>query len=292
MSKIIMAEGAAPDTPSTGKGAIFIDSSGRLSLKDDDGNTDTMAVLATNQTFTAAQSLIPTDVAVVPLTINMPASTSARAMRADYNSTESFRLQAQAAISQLFLLSRDMGNNVPGAVVQAGRNTSGGAVGPAAGTIQYITAAGNSRFTWVDAAGDVRVHSAAPTGSTGAPTVSDTAGVVIGTQSSWIKRKENLQKLQNNSELLDEVLQAELYSYQLKEDSQQNADGSKPVYKGLVITEADREANAWFANNLGPQQTPVLNERNLFGYLIGSIQAQQTQIEELRKEIAELKARF
>jgi len=291
MSKIIMAEGAAPNTPSTGKAAIFIDSTGRLSLKDDDGNTDTMAVLATNQTFTAAQSLIPTDVAVVPLTINMPASTSSRALRIDYNSTEAFRFQAQAALAQFFILSRDLGNNAPGAVVQTGRNTSGGAVGPAAGTIQYITAAGNSRFTWVDAAGDVRVHSAAPTGSTGAPTVSDTAGTVVGTQTSWIELKENLQKIQNGDEMLEAILRSELYSYQMKEDSQRAADGSKPIYTGLVITEEDRQNNAWFASNLGPQQTPVLNERNLFGYLIGAIQAQQTQIEALRQRLMQLEAK-
>lgn len=57
MSQLIMAEGAAPSTPSTGKASIFIDTSGRLALKDDDGNTDIHAALATAQTFTAGQTL-------------------------------------------------------------------------------------------------------------------------------------------------------------------------------------------------------------------------------------------
>jgi hypothetical protein len=57
MSQLIMAEGAAPSTPSTGKASIFIDTNGRLALKDDDGNTDIHAALGTAQTFTAGQTL-------------------------------------------------------------------------------------------------------------------------------------------------------------------------------------------------------------------------------------------
>lgn len=38
MAKILLAEGAEPDTPSAGKIAIFASSSGTLCWKDDQGN--------------------------------------------------------------------------------------------------------------------------------------------------------------------------------------------------------------------------------------------------------------
>jgi hypothetical protein len=73
MSQLIMAEGAAPSTPSTGKATIHIDANGNLCKTDDAGNTMTLAcagdftltipatgtaaLLGTAQTFTAAQTL-------------------------------------------------------------------------------------------------------------------------------------------------------------------------------------------------------------------------------------------
>jgi hypothetical protein len=57
----------------------------------------------------------------------------------------------------------------------------------------------------------------------------------------------------------------------------------------LVIRDEDR--GAWFAENDGEGQIPALNERNLFGYLIAAMQAQQGQIEELKAKVAELEKR-
>lgn len=72
MSQLIMAEGANPSTPSTGKAIIHIDASGNLCKTDDTGNTmvlacagdftltipatGTVALLGTAQTYTAAKT--------------------------------------------------------------------------------------------------------------------------------------------------------------------------------------------------------------------------------------------
>lgn len=85
--------------------------------------------------------------------------------------------------------------------------------------------------------------------------------------------------------MLDAVLGVDLYSYQMRQGSSRDMDGSDRTYYGLVITEKDRLERAWFADNLEEQQVPSLNERNLFGYLIGAIQAQQNRIEQLEQKI-------
>lgn len=73
MAYLIMAEGAAPSTPSSGKATVFIDTSGNLCKLDDAGNlmtlvaagdytltipaTGTVALLGAAQTFTGAPSI-------------------------------------------------------------------------------------------------------------------------------------------------------------------------------------------------------------------------------------------
>jgi hypothetical protein len=288
MSKLIMAEGAAPDTPSSGKAAIYINTSGRLALKDDDGNVDVHAALDTANAFTRGQTITPTSTSVDGLEINMPTSTSARALDILYNASTAMTVQSVATANVINMVSRDHGNDVAGSLIQSGRNSSAGTEGPAAGTLAAVRAGSGARYIWPDASSDWRTHTAQPTGSSGTPTVSDTAGTVVGTQTSHASLKENITEHEDLAELLEAVLAVKLYDYQMKEDGQRRADDSKQTYTGIVITDADRANNAWFANNLGRQQIPVLNERNLFGYLIGAIQAQQQQIQALQETLARL----
>lgn len=290
MSQLIMAEGAAPSTPSTGKAAVFIDTNGRLALKDDEGNTDVHAALGTDQTFTETNIFAPTGTASGDraIYIQMPASATANALRVDYDGTNALSATQAAAQSILAVNGRNLGNNVAGPTVLISRNTNAGAEGGAAGTIQQAQGDGTVRFLWPDATGDLRIHTAAPTGSSGAPTVSDTAGTVVGDQTSHVYLKENIAEHADRDGLLAAVLAVKLYDYQMIEDSRRRSDDSRQTYTGLVITDEDRQNNAWFANNLGRQQVPVLNERNLFGYLIGAIQAQQQQIQALQEAVARL----
>uniref|UniRef100_A0A6M3J892 Putative structural protein n=1 Tax=viral metagenome TaxID=1070528 RepID=A0A6M3J892_9ZZZZ len=67
---------------------------------------------------------------------------------------------------------------IVGPRIGVGRNSSGNG---AAGTVSFTDKAGNVFYLWVDATGDLRIHSAAPTED--GTTVSDTAGTVVGAQS-------------------------------------------------------------------------------------------------------------
>jgi hypothetical protein len=65
----------------------------------------------------------------------------------------------------------DIGNDVPGRCILVGRNTHVADEGPAPGSVELEAADGVSLFLWADDEGDVRVHTAKATGSTGTPTV-------------------------------------------------------------------------------------------------------------------------
>lgn len=67
---------------------------------------------------------------------------------------------------------------VPGGRLGAGRNTSGNG---AAAHVLLEAKGGTAYYLWVDATGDLRIHTAAPTED--GTTVSDTAGTVVGSQS-------------------------------------------------------------------------------------------------------------
>lgn len=285
----ILEETNVPATPSEGNTLYStVATPSLLRVKDDAGNVYTLSFLEKAQTFTVAQVIAPTATNADALKLNMPASTTGRALEVNYNATLAARIVAVAAATQFQADTRDMGNNAAGCLIQSGRNSSAGAEGGAAGTLSSVRAGGGSRFIWADAASDWRTHTAQPTGSSGSPTVADNAGTVVGTQTSWYAEKENIEEHETRDDLLTAVLAAKLYDYQMIADDQRRSDNSRQTYTGLVITENDKENDAWFANNMGDQQIPVLNERNLFGYLIGAIQAQQAQISQLTQRITEL----
>lgn len=222
MSQLIMSEGAAPSTPSSGKGAIFLDASGNLCEIDDGGRvltlaaagsftltipaTGTVALLATANVFTAGQTFAPSGTGTNAVFVNMPASTTATGIVVQYNSANYIRMLARATLTQIILDPNDFGNNVGGALLSIGRNTNGGTEGPAAGALGITQASGTARRIWPDASGDLRIHTAAPTGSSGSPTTSDTAGTVIGTQTSMADAKHITDELSPLSEVKERIL--------------------------------------------------------------------------------------
>lgn len=149
---------------------------------------------------------------------------------------------------------------------------------PAAGFLYMAARTGTAGAIWIDNAGVVRINTGAlPTNA------NDVSGSAIGAQTSYVGIKENITEWTDPQQALDAVLACKLFQYHLK------SDATKRQYVGLVIHEEDR--GAWFSENDGENQIPALNERNLFGYLIGAIQAQQAQIDALRAEIEALHAR-
>lgn len=92
-------------------------------------------------------------------------------------------LHSTSAIREFTLFGGNLGNNISGPYVSIGRNTSASTEGGAAGTMRLTNADGIAYMFWVDNNGRLRIHTSAPTGDTGSPTVSDTAGV------SFLKRQ-------------------------------------------------------------------------------------------------------
>lgn len=243
--------------------------------------TGTAALRGAAQSFTATQTFAPSGTGSNAIDINMPASTSSDAIRILYNGTQVGFIRARADNSNITLSARDLGNNIPGPNFVANRNTNAGTEGPSPGTYIMVQANGTSRVIWADNSGLLRIHTAQPTGSTGSPTTNITAGTVVGDQSSWIELKENVEPVEDNDALLERVLALPLFNFQLIDEAP-HSDGGKTQYTGLIITHEDREGKAWFAQNLDdPQAVPALNERSLFGHLIGAIQALNARIEAL-----------
>lgn len=162
-----------------------------------------------------------------------------------------------------------------GPFIVIGRNNNG--TTPAAGFLRMRGKTGNDNDVWVDSSatpGVIRVGNSTTT-------TNDTAGSVVGAQTSWVEFKEDIEVWDEPQQALDAILAARLFHYHLK------GDETKRQYSGLIIHEEDR--GAWYSENDGEHQVPALNERNLFGYLIGAIQAQQAQLLELRAEVERLK---
>lgn len=121
--------------------------------------------------------------------VNTPAGFAVAASEWRYNGTTAARVDVRSDRAIMGLTARDFGNNVNGARLESQRNSNAGAEGPAAGTLNLVSATAANGFVWQDAAGNLRIHSTAPTGSSGTPTTADTAGTVIGTQTSMAAEK-------------------------------------------------------------------------------------------------------
>lgn len=224
-------------------------------------------------------TITPTSTTAVAQVINAVASTSVVTSQWKYNSTDAAYLQTAAGATDFTLQSRDFGNNVAGPQMRILRNTNAGTEGPTAGTLRYLIADNTLTYSlWVDVTGDYRIHTAAPTGSTGSPTVSDTAGVVVGDQTSYEPLKKNITPItpKDRKDALEKVLKTPLYNFEIKKDPR-----STP-HKGYVIKDADR--GSWFSqNDQGKDSTPALNQRNLFGHLALSIQEIDRRLRLLEK---------
>lgn len=211
--------------------------------------------------------------AVDPLAVQVD---SVQVASVDYRSSVGYRINLPAL---------DMGGQ-RGRSVQLGRDTDAGNGGAsaAAAFLQLERRSGTTDYVWVDATGNVRINTSVPTSA------NDTSGTVVGAQTSWHAVKQNVEEW-DGAEALDAIRSLTLYSYQMIEDSQETPDGGKPTYRGIVIMDEDREANAWFGLGYAENQVPALNDRNLFGYMLAAIRHGGDIIEALQTQVAALEAR-
>lgn len=201
------------------------------------------------------------------LVINMPTSTSGDGMVVQYNGASVFRMVALSANRGLLASSFDNGSSFSG-YFYCQRNSNGST--PSAGHILLDRKDGNYDTIWPDVSGNLRIIA-----NTHVTNSNDTGGTVVGAQTSWHELKEDIRPHGNSADLLQAILDVQLQDFRMKSDT------IGDNYTGIVITEQDRQDRPWYACNLGG--VPALNERNLFGYLIGAIQAQQKMIEELKR---------
>jgi hypothetical protein len=239
--------------PAAGDWLWIFDNDAALNDYDRKLNISRLAILANAQTFTAAQTFAP-PAGINGIILNTPANQST---------------------SMILVQSADAGAGL-GPHINIGRNSN--ATTPSAGFLFVINRGGTGYSIWPDASGNLRINGAAtPTSA------NDASGTVVGSQTSWVGIKEDITEWTEPQAALDALLACKLFHYHLK------GDPSRRQYAGLVIKEEDR--GAWFSENDDENQIPSLNERNLFGYLIAAIQAQNAQIEELNARVAELEKR-
>ncbi len=171
------------------------------------------------------------------------------------------------------------GVGIAGATLAASRNISGGAEGPAAGTVFLGEADGTNSYIWTDATGDLRINNSAPTGSSGSPTTTDLAGVEVGAQTSWHELKQNIVKFTNYQAALDAVVETTLYSFDME---------GLHYDTGYVIHEEDR--GSWFSYNddISQQQIPSLKMREIVGTQSAAIKALNEKILRLEKIVEKL----
>ena len=104
--------------------------------------------------------------------------------------------------------SSDLGNGAAGPIITLGRNTNATATG--AGSINFLGKAGIAGYIWQDAAGNMRINTAAPT------SVNDVAGTVIGAQTSTRDTKQDINNYTDYNNALSMVLNTPLRTFRYK----------------------------------------------------------------------------
>lgn len=258
--------------PTTGDYLWIYNASAGATNKDQKVDISRFAIKANTGTFTSTQTFAPTSTTTEGIVVNMPTSTTYQAIKVNYNGTQRQQAYTDATTNRYVLYATDGGTGT-GCYFVAERNNNGST--PAAGFFQSQNRAGTTYYQWVDASGNVRVGTTAPTNA------QDGSGTVVGAQTSYVGIKEDIAEWNNSQAALDAILACRLFQYHLR------GDEAKRQYTGLVITDDDR--GAWFSENDADNQMPSLNERNLFGYLIGAMQALSAQVKALEAQVEELR---
>jgi hypothetical protein len=185
--------------------------------------------------------------------------------------TEKVRLRTDLLSPNTFYLMDGAwgAGGISGSYFMAGRNTSGSS---AAGGYGMVTGAGAGFYIWTDGAGNLRIHSALPTANT---SVSDTAGTVVGTQTSTLDSKLLIAPFTDTRHALDVVAGASLWRFRYKSGIAGEFVGVMSNTTPEVMMDPSPE------HPEGRAFSPV----SAFGYTAAAIA-------ELRKQVAQLRNPF
>jgi hypothetical protein len=168
-SNVVGATITGAGTIATGGFTLTVAQSGTAALKN------------VSQTFTDAQAIAPTSTSVNGLEVNMPTSTSGKALQIKYSGTERASLQVLGGNASSFILNPvDTGNSYGPYMAVLGNNN---ASTPSAGALILRDKGSTDYSIWPDDSGVLRIHTTLPTNAL------DTAGVVVGAQTSHVDYK-------------------------------------------------------------------------------------------------------
>lgn len=151
--------------------------------------------------------------------------------------------------------SADFGNGAAGLVVQLGRNSN--ATNAGAGSINFLNNAGTNGYVWQDAAGNMRINTSAPT------TANDTAGTVIGAQTSTRETKQDIEDYTTYADALQKIVDAPLHTFRYIKEVRGYGEDS-PLAKTRIGFIADEVDPSFMVGN-------VIDQVSINGLLMASI---------------------
>lgn len=213
----------------------------------------------------------------IGLVVNTAASPSASAVTIRNNGTDYWDFETVAGDGfRIALEDVDNGSNI-GRAILIGRNTN--ATTNAAGTLLMTRRDGASTyFFWPDVNGLLRINTTAPTNA------NDTAGTVVGDQTSWHALKDVLGPTRiDPTEALSTILATQVYDFRYRSGAYHGQE-----FHGLV----GYDRSAFFLKNTGhPNAIPSLNEISLFGYIVQAAKALASRDDDIRAALATLERR-
>ena len=149
-----------------------------------------------------------------------------------------------------------------GPIITLGRNTN--ATNTGAGSIDFLDKAGTHGYVWQDAAGNLRINTSAPSNA------NDTAGTVIGAQTSLREYKQDIEDFTDYSSALDKIINAPLHTYRYINEVNGYGEDS-PLAKTHIGFIADEVDSIFMQGN-------VIDQVTVNGLLMASIKEMDLKI--------------
>ena len=194
----------------------------------------------------------------VGLVVDTPASTTSESISLRYNGSERVRFLNWATLNAIYLTSFDNGTGA-GSFFYAQKNSNGST--PAAGFV-YLDGLSNSYSIWPDTSGNLRILAGSfPINA------SDTAGTVIGTQTSTLASKILLGGDLTPGEALRTILQTPVKHFRYKSNAYNGSE-----FHGII---------ADYSPEFAMDEGRVFNPVSAFGYAVQAIKALTERIQQL-----------
>jgi len=161
----------------------------------------------------------------------------------------------------------NLGNEVSGRILTIGRNTN--TTTTSAGAVNFLSKGGTNGYVWQDAAGNMRVSASAPTNTNDA-----TSGMVIGTQGSVRDAKQDIRDYTNYDNALQMVVTAPLHYFRYKNEVLGYGSDSTLAKERIGFIFDEVSPMFMWGNSI--------DQVSVNGILMGSIKAQQDQIDSLK----------